>query len=375
MRICELCVMNETDPNILFFGELGCNHCIEMRNSKNRVWFESKNPSNDWPIIVDSLSKIERKKGTSCILALSGGIDSCNLAYLVHSYGIRPLVVHVDTGWNTALSYKNLNAVISATGWELETVVIDWEEMRQLQIAYLKSGVPNLDVPQDHAIFASIYNVAKKQKHKIMLSGGNMASEGIFPLSWHHAAMDRVNLRSINKSFGTCDIFNIPTVSFLNYYFINPFIRKMRTLRPLNLVGYSKSQLSERVKSEWGIETYSQKHGESSFTSFFQNHILPTRFGIDKRIAHLSSLIVSENITRDQALKELHKTIYTESELSLVMQFIARRLQISEEVLRACIDSPTRKHEEFRNWNRFQKPVMKSKQFISRMLVKDISRY
>ena len=367
--------MDESDPDIRFFDDLGCNHCIGMKKTENLVWFKENNISGEWNKILKTLASIEGEKGHSCILALSGGVDSCNLAYLVHSYGIKPLVVHVDTGWNSALSYRNLNRVLDATGWELETVIIDWEEMRQLQIAFLKSGISNLDVPQDHAIFASLYYLAGKMGHKYILTGGNMASEGIFPSSWHHAAMDRINLFAINKSFGTLNLSNFPTVSFLEYYFVNPLVRRIQTIRPLNYLGYNKTDLSEKVKLEWGIEIYPGKHGESSFTKFFQGYILPLRFGIDKRIAHLSAEIVSGIKNRREALTELEKKGYTEKEVDLDFDFVARRLQIPVAELRGYVTGPIRHYSEFANWNLLQKLVLRIKNILSKLLKRNLSRY
>lgn len=367
--------MNETDPDIEFHDELGCNRCIEMRNKKNKEWYESGHASNEWIDLVKKFSLIENKKGHGCILALSGGIDSCNLAYLVHSYGIKPLVLHVDTGWNSVLSYKNLKSIIDSTGWELQTVVINWEEMRELQIAYLKSGVSNLDVPQDHAIFASLYATARNLGHRYILTGGNMASEGIFPSKWHHSAMDRINMYAINNAFGKKKLSEFPTVGFLEYYFINPFLKGIRTIRPLNLLGYDKEELSERVKADWSITLYRGKHGESSFTSFFQNYILPLRYGIDKRVAHLSSLIISGNMNRQDALKEIEKEPYTPLEINLICDFIARRLQISTTELRSYINAPTRNHTDFANWNYKQAPVMRAKEVLSRILKRSLSKY
>jgi hypothetical protein len=247
--------------------------------------------------------------------------------------------------------------------------------MRQLQIGYLKSGVPNLDVPQDHAIFASLHRFAGQMGYQYILTGGNMASEGIFPSSWHHAAMDRINMLAINRSFGQSNISNFPSVSFLEYYFVNPLVRRIRTIRPLNYVGYNKRELSDKVRLEWGVSMYPNKHGESGFTKLFQGYILPERFGIDKRIAHLSAEIVSGIKTRPEALIELGKKAYVAEEVDLDFDFVARRLRVSVEELRGYVTGPIRHHLDFANWNILQKFILRSKNILSIVLKRNLSRY
>ena len=223
-KICTRCVMDTTDSKIIFNENGVCNHCLEFKEGISKRWFPTADGEKKLKAIYEKMKKENAHKAYDCILGLSGGVDSSYLALKLHEAGIRPLVVHVDAGWNSELAVANIERIIHYCGWHLHTIVIDWEEMKDLQLAYLKSGIANQDVPQDHAFFASLYHFATKYGVNYIISGGNIATESIFPKSWHWDAMDADNLKAIHKKFGTKKLKNYKTIGFYELYFYYPFI-------------------------------------------------------------------------------------------------------------------------------------------------------
>jgi aminotransferase len=237
---------------------------------------------------------------------------------------------------------------------------MDWDEMRDLQLAYLRSGIANQDVPQDHAFFASLYHYAVRHGIKVVLSGGNTATESIFPAAWHNSAMDAINLRAIHRRFGKIPLRHYKTISFWQYYFSYPLVRRMRVLRLLNYMPYSKQSALEELERV-GWRSYSHKHGESLFTRFFQNYYLPTRFGYDKRRPHLSSLIMSGQMTREQALADLATPPQSPQERESDIEYFCKKLGIDRDELQVAMAAPLRHYNDFPSWDR-RYALMKSAQ-------------
>jgi N-acetyl sugar amidotransferase len=372
-QMCEVCVMDTSDPEIIFYGERGCNHCIEMKSTLGVNWFMDE--SGDSRLIA-TLEKIKTEgvgKEYDSILGLSGGADSSYLALKAYDWGLRPLVIHVDGGWNSELAIRNIQSILDFTGWELHTIVINWAEMKDLQLSYLKSGVSNLDVPQDHAFFSSLYSFAIQNRIKYVLSGGNTATEGIFPKAWHGAAMDSINLRAIQQKFGSRNLVHYPTTNFFDYYFTFPLVKKLRPLRLLNLIPFVKEDALVELENRVGYVRYPRKHGESSFTRFFQEFYLPLRFGMDKRLPHFSSLIVSNQLTRDEALFLLKEPMYRQGELERDIQFICRKLEIDRDEFKQILDGPLRNASEFSNWNNIHRRLKRVQKFIEFLIRRKIS--
>lgn len=309
-----------------------------------------------------------------CVLGLSGGIDSSYLALKAFEWGLRPLVVHVDGGWNSELAVQNIECLVKHCNYELHTHVVNWVDMRELQLAFLRAGVANQDVPQDHAFFAGLYHFATKERVRFVLNGGNVATEGIFPSAWHGAAMDATNLRAIHKKFGSQDLIDYPLISFARYYFWYPVVKRMTPFRPLNLIPYSKD-LAIKELEEIGWRAYPRKHGESIFTKFFQNYYLPTKFGYDKRRPHLSSLICSGQISRSAALTEISKPLYDNDELRRDIQYVSRKLQISLDEFERLMASQVHSYADFKNWDRRYAAMKQVQTLIRRTLRKDVSAY
>lgn len=346
-QMCTKTVMDTSDPDIEFDVN-GVSNYVEYFEKKIKpLWFPNDEGRERLREIVYRIKKENEEREYDCIIGLSGGVDSSYMALKVKDLGLRPLVVHVDGGWNSEVAVNNIEKIINFCGWDLHTWVIDWPEMKDLQVAYLKSGISNQDVPQDHAFFAALYTFAVKNKIKWVLSGGNIATESIFPSAWHHSAMDAKNLKSIHREYGLIKLRQYPIISFWKYYFYYPFIKRMKVLRPLNFMHYSKSETIKFLEDTIGWENYGRKHGESIFTKFFQNYYLPERFGYDKRKPHLSSMILAGEITREEAIKELEKPLYDPIELKEDILFVRKKLGFTESEFNEIMDCPKRTFKEF----------------------------
>lgn len=343
--------MDTSDPTIEFDSGGVCNHCIEFDTITRFNWFPNEEGRARWLGISNRIREAGRGREYDCILGLSGGVDSSYLALKVHEWGLRPLVVHVDAGWNSELAVKNIEAIVNYCNYDLYTHVVDWEEMRDLQLAYLRAGIANQDVPQDHIFFASLYHFAVKHGIHCILSGGNIATEAIFPKAWQGSAMDAINLKAIHKKFGQQPLRHYKTISFWDYYIWYPFIKKMKTVLPLNYMPYNKNQALADLTNTVGYTPYPRKHGESLFTKLFQNYYLPQRFGYDKRRPHFSSLIVSGQMTREEALTELDRPLYDDDELQIDINYFCKKLRITREQFDHFINAPIHQYTDFPNWN------------------------
>lgn len=346
-QICTRCIMDTTDPNIVFDEYGVCNHCREFDEVKSKNWFPNEDGKIKLKEIVDKIKASGKGKEYDCIIGLSGGVDSSYLVHKAVELGLRPLAVHVDAGWNSELAVKNIENICKKLNVDLFTEVINWEEIRDLQVAFLKAGVPNQDIPQDHAFFAGLYSFAVKNNIEYVLSGSNYATEGILPSSWGYNAMDSKHLKAIHKMFGNKKLKTYPVVSFYQYYYYYPILKKMKVAKLLNYMPYSKDDAIETLEKELDWRYYGGKHFESRFTKFFQAYYLPTRFNYDKRKAHLSSLIVSGLITRERALQEMEKELYSESQLREDKEFIAKKLKLSVQELDDLINMPLKYHEMY----------------------------
>lgn len=372
---CTRCVMDTTDPEIRFDAAGVCNHCTGFDTVTRQHWFPNEEGARRWQGILAQLKAEGQGHEYDCILGLSGGVDSSYLALKAHEWGLRPLVVHVDAGWNSELAVANIEKVVKHCQFDLHTHVVDWEEMRDLHLAYLRAGIPNQDVPQDHVFFASLYHFATKNRIRSILSGGNLATEGIFPKAWHGSAMDAINLKAIHGSHGERKLKTYTTVSFFQAYIWFPFVQRMRTLRPLNYLPYDKAAAVKELEDTIGWRAYGRKHGESLFTRLFQNHYLPLKFGYDKRLPHLSSLIVSGQMTRDEALAELDKPLYDPRELETDIAYFCKKLRITREQFDAFITQPPHHHSDYPTWDGRYRALKRVQAVVERLLGRRVNVY
>lgn len=341
--------MDTSDPDINFDTAGMCSHCQAWDREATRIWDPSPRGRQKLEEILEGVRKRNRNKPYDCIIGLSGGLDSSYLSLVLKEFDLRVLAVHVDGGWNTELAVSNIQRLIEHCGFDLHTHVVNWEAMKNLQLAYFRSGVSNLDVPQDHVFFAVLHEEAVKNGCNVFMSGGNIATEYVWPLSWHGNAMDAINLKDIFRKFGRGSLEGYKTVSFADWFILFR-LRGFQQVRPLNYLPYGTS-LARAELAKVGWKDYPRKHGESRFTKYFQNYFLPNRFGYDKRVPHFSSRILSGDLTRARAVEMLAEPLYTEEELRNDAIYIATKLDITPEELESFTDVPMRHYSDFKNWD------------------------
>mgnify|MGYP000951252163 CR=1 FL=1 len=347
-QVCVRCVMDTSD-SLIEFDEAGvCSHCrfVERDPRSRRSPAEKRRTLSE---TADRIRAAGAGRDVDCVLGLSGGIDSSYLALQAHKLGLRPLIVHVDTGWNSELATKNIENIVRRLDLDLITEVIDWDEMRDLQLAFLKSGVPNQDIPQDHAIVCSLHRIAVQEGIGWVLDGNNWASESVLPRSWGYDNLDAAHILAIHRRFGERPLRRFPLLPLSDCVrmiagFPEPPYKRVSLL---NLLDYSRETALAELRETVGFRPYEGKHGESRFTRFFQGHILFNRFGYDKRRAHLSSLILSGQIGRDEALSTLEQPPFDEDTLRVEKAFVAKKLGLAEAGLDELLAQPRRHHAEF----------------------------
>ncbi len=349
-------------PGTVFNQDGICNNCTEFPIKAAQHWRPNAEGAARLDKMLARIKSLGEGKDYDCILGLSGGVDSSYLAFKVREWGLRPLVLHVDAGWNTELAVANIRQVVEANGYDLVTEVVNWETMKDLQRAYLRSGVPNQDVPQDHVFIASLFHYARKYRIRAIISGHNFATEST-PMRWQHPAMDRINLRDIHRAYGKSPLRDYRTVSALELFFLSPAVRQIKFYHPLNLIPYDKEDAVKFLESQ-GWRKYERKHGESIFTRLFQDYILPKKFGIDKRRAHLTSLIHSGSLTRERALSLLEVPPFDDSQIRREIEFFCRKIEISIEEFDRLMKENPRSHKDFANWDRYLALLQPLKNFF-----------
>jgi N-acetyl sugar amidotransferase len=343
--------MDTTDPNITFDDQGVCDHCRNYYNNILPNWHPNE---RGWQILEKTINKIKTDgvgRDHDCLIGISGGIDSSYLTYLAkEKFGLRPLIFHVDAGWNSQLAVNNIERLVDQLGLDLYTEVIDWEEMRDLQLAFFKAQVPHLDTPQDHAFFASLYNFAAKHGLKYILTGANYSTECVHnPLEWHYHASDLIHLRDIHKKFGQHTLVKFPLADILKYKVYYRYIKGVRIVKPLNYIRYVKEDAMQLLMDRFGWQNYSQKHYESRFTKFLEGYWLPKKFGYDKRRVKFSSLILTKQMTREDALEEVSRPAYDENTISQDFEYIATKLGLSSSELQDLMDAPIKSYRDYKS--------------------------
>ena len=355
--VCKRCIMDSiNDPDILINDHGVCNHCITFDFEFNKLP-KGINREKELDSIIKKIKLKGIGKNYDCLLGVSGGVDSSYLAYLCSIYGLRPLIIHFDNGWNSELSVLNIQNLLDKLGFDFETLVINWDEFKDLQLSYFKAGVVDLEFPTDHAILASMFKIAKKHNIKFVLSGHNVVTEGTYlPKSWVHSKLDYLNLTDIHKQFGSIKLKTYPYLSFIKRLY-NFYNSQFEYIQLLNLVDYNKFEVKKKLVSELSWKDYGGKHFESIFTRFYQGYILPNKFNIDKRVFHYSCLVQSEQITREQAIQLLQEPIYDKNLLESDKKYVLKKLNFNEATFEDYMRAPIRKHNEFKSeqkyWNKY----------------------
>ena len=368
-QVCTNCVMDTTDAEITFDKNGVCNHCKKFEKDIKPKWFPNEVGREKLDKIIEQIQTDGKDKEYDCVIGLSGGVDSSYLAYVLRTQypKLKILAIHIDGGWNSELAVHNIENIVKILDIDLYTGVINWEEMKDLQLAYFKSQLANQDVPQDHAFFATLYAVANKYKIKYFLSGGNYATESILPSSWGYNAMDATQLKAVHKKFGKIKLKDYTTVSFFQKYIYYPLIKKFKIIRPLDLMEYNKEEAKKIIIEKINWRDYGGKHHESRFTKFFQAHWLPTKFGYDKRKAHLSSLIVAGQITRDEAQVELDKPLYDANELKEDKEFLAKKMGLSLKEFNEIMKQENKTFKDYPSDYEFEQKMRKFYAFVKRL--------
>jgi N-acetyl sugar amidotransferase len=350
-KICSNCVMDNTDSRIQFDSNGMCDHCNDFYTNVKPHWNVNSTSRYELSKIIDNIKKEGKGKDFDCILGLSGGVDSSYMLHIaVKEFGLRPLVFHVDGGWNSELAVHNIQMLVDKLGLDLYTEVINWEEMKDFQLAFFKSGVPHIDIPQDHAFIATLYNFAYKYNIKYILNGGNISTECVRnPMEFLYYGTDMAQINDIRNKFGTIKMDSYPFSSVLRHKFFLRYVKGVKVIKSLNYMPYIKSDALRLLENEYGWKPYPQKHFESRFTKFYEGYWLPERFGFDTRRVQFSSLILTGQMTREDALEQLKKPAFNPETIDDEFNFIATKLGISSLELREFFNMPKKFYWDYKN--------------------------
>jgi len=352
-RQCSLSVMdNIADPDITFDENGICNYYFEYKKAECTYIINKELRTQKLEELADKIKASGINRPYDCIMGLSGGVDSTYVAYLAKQLGLRPLAVHFDNGWNSETSVKNIENIVNRLGFDLFTYVINWDEFKDLQLAYLKASVVDIEAITDHAIFATLYRIAGERNIKFILSGTNIQTENTLPKSWIFSKTDHINIKSIHKKFGTIPLKTFPFMG-VKVKRIYQQVKGITSISVLNYVDYNKANVKEIISKELGWRDYGGKHYESIWTRFYQGYILPTKFNIDKRKAHLSDLIFGGQITKDQAVDELAKPIYERQQFKDDFEFVLKKLGLTQQEFESLMAIPPQSHYEYD----YEKPI------------------
>lgn len=350
-RVCTRCVMDTTDPDIVFDADGVCNHCHQhLHDIATRV-FSGEDGRRRLEMLADDIRGRGKGKAYDCVIGVSGGVDSTYVAWLAKDLGLRPLAVHLDNGWNSEIAVSNIDGALDKLGIELFTHVIDWEEYKDIQRAFLLASVPDVEVPTDHAISACLYQIAAKFGVSTILRGANVNTESHLPPAWSQGHLDYGYISDVHRKFGSGKVKTFPHLSFVQYLNI---VRGSATgvIDVLDFVDYSREMALERIQGDLGWRDYGGKHHESFFTRWYQGCYLPRKFGFDKRKTHLSSLVSTGELSRDEALAKLQPPPYDEKLQDEDCDFVAKKLGFTRPELDAIMVA---KPAFFRDFDSYRK--------------------
>jgi N-acetyl sugar amidotransferase len=338
---CSRCVMDSSVPDIYFDQSGICNYCNAALSRLNNEIFASDAKNHKLDAFIADIKLHGLGKPYDCIIGVSGGVDSSYVAYIVkRKFGLRPLAVHFDNGWNSELAVKNIEILLKELEIDLYTHVVDWDEFKDLQLSFLKASIANSEIPTDHAILALLYKAAKKNRVRYILHGGNLSTESIMPAIWMHDAKDLRLIKSVHKRLGKIPLKTFPSMGYLGLAW-NVFVRKIRYIGILNYIEYNKEVAISILEKELGWRKYEAKHFESIYTRFFQGYLLPKKFGMDKRRPHFSSLIITGQMTREYALEELKKAPYDPAIASADLEYVCQKFGFNasefDEIMKAQV--------------------------------------
>ena len=350
VRVCTRCVMDTTDPEITFNASGVCNHCEAYDRQVTAHVKAGAEGRRQLEAAVDAIKRDGQGRQYDCAIGISGGVDSTFVAYQVKQLGLRPIAVHLDNGWDSEIAATNIGSALRALKIDLETLVIDWEEFKDIQLAFLRSGVPDCEIPSDHAIVASVHQVARQHGIKHTIWGYNTRTETHLPKEWSQGHLDWRYIQAIHQRYGSGRVRTFPHLDFWGS--LGRF--RVTTMNLLDYIDYVKADAIAILQRDLGWRSYGGKHHENIYTRWYQGWFLPTRFGYDKRKTHLSSLVCSGQITRAQALHELTQPPYDVELQRNDTEYVIKKLGLTAESFRAIMDGPKRTFRDFPSYASFR---------------------
>jgi N-acetyl sugar amidotransferase len=343
--------MDTSDENITFDEKGVCDHCNGFYRDLLPHWDTGEKGRQQIAAIFEKIKADNKGKPFDCIMGMSGGLDSSYLLHIaVKEFGLRPLVFHVDGGWNSQLAVHNIEVIVEKLGLDLYTEVINWEEMKDFQRAFFKASVPHIDIPQDHAFIATLYKFANKHGIKYILNGGNYSTECVRnPLEWMYYGTDMWQLKDIHNQFGDRPLKDYPLSSIWFHKVYLRFIKGVKVVKPLNYVPYIREDAIKTLTEEYGWKSYPRKHDESRFTKFYEGYWLPKKFGYDTRKIQYSSLILTKQMTRDDALSKLALPAHDPETIDQDFEYVANKLDMTVDELQRLMELPNKSYRDYKS--------------------------
>lgn len=350
--------MDTSDPDITFDENGVCSHCRHADQVLPTVHWTADDSKRALTAVAERIRKAGKGHEYDSVIGLSGGVDSSYAAYLAHELGLRPLAVHFDNGWDSELAVENIQRIVEGCSYDLFTYVIDWREFRDIQRAFLRASVLDIELVTDNAIVAATIGLARQNQIRFLLSGWNLATEHGLPAAWNWHKFDWRNIKAIHTAFGSVPLRTYPHISTVQWRARKMLGLGVETVQLLNLVNYRRDEAVTTLTREFGWREYGGKHHESVFTKFYQGAILPRKFGIDKRRVHLSDRIRNGELTRDTALEVLAHPLYTPDELRADGDYVRKKLGFDENEWEAIMAAPPRPHRDFASDRQYAGPIL-----------------
>ena len=350
-QICSTCIMDTSDSKIRFDSRGRCDYCRNYYANILPNWHPDATGEAQLQRQVDQIRQHGKGRDHDCLIGISGGVDSSYVTHLAkEKFGLRPLLFHVDAGWNSQQAVNNVEKLVDALNLDLHTEVVNWREMQDLQLAFFRSQVPHIDTPQDHAFFAGLYNFAAQRGFRYILTGANYSTECVRePLEWHYHASDLRQLKDIHARFGRRELKTFPLAGIFRFKLYYRYMKGVQVVKPLNCVPFIKEDAMQLLVDRYGWQKYAHKHYESRFTRFYEGYWLPTKFGFDKRRAHFSSLILTGQLTREDALVKIAQRAYDDETIAEDFEYIATKLDLTGEELREIMGGPNKSYRDYAN--------------------------
>lgn len=350
-QVCANCIMDTSDSNITFDARGWCDFCNNHHANILPNWHPDERGERELAPVIDKIKSDGRGRDHDCIIGMSGGVDSSYVTYLAkQKFGLRPLIFHVDAGWNSQEAVNNIEKLVDALDLDLHTQVIDWSEMKDLQLAFFKAQVPHVDTPQDHAFFGALYSFAAQHGFKYILTGANYSTECVRePLEWHYHASDSRQLKDIHNRFGRIPLKTFPLTDIFTYKLYYRYVKGIRVVKPLDCVPFIKESAMQELADKFGWQKYPHKHYESRFTRFYEGYWLPKKFGYDKRRAHFSSLILTKQLTREEALRRIAQPAYDEQQALKDLEYVAKKLDLTAEEFQQMMAGENKTYRDYKS--------------------------